>query len=238
MNKPTNSMKKVLWILFAVIGMNVSLMAQTGNVGVNTDEPKTTLQINGDAATNTHRDGVLLPRLTGDQLHAKDFTKDGAGAAYDFSGTIVYVTAAASAANQANTEQTEYVTAPGFYFFDANVKTNGRWVGLSAKAAQANSTWFYMPSIKVPLDGSEGTAANPLDLYAKYKSQFENPLVSSVAGAKIPFLAQASDIIYFITDYDTSLLTGVNITADGKMTYTVNGSATGCSFINIVFVIK
>lgn len=103
-------MKKKLSLLaslFAILNA-----AQTGAVGINTETPKVTLQIVGKPATTTQPDGLMAPQVTGDQLFAKSTAYN----ATDHTGAIVYVTVAASAANQ--TGKTALVTSPGYYFFN------------------------------------------------------------------------------------------------------------------------
>ena len=83
----------------------------TGNVGIGTATPTTTLDVVGDAATATSLDGITAPRLTGDQLKAKTYTATETGA-------LVYVTAAVTGTAAG---QTINVTAAGYYYFDGTV---------------------------------------------------------------------------------------------------------------------
>lgn len=101
-----NKLKSILALsLFTVIGA----FAQDGKVGVGNTSPKATLDVTGTPDSITTADGLLIPRLTGDQLAAKD-------AVYlaDQTGAQVYVTAAATTLEG----KTVNVTAPGFYFYD------------------------------------------------------------------------------------------------------------------------
>ena len=99
-------MKKIILTLFFV-ATSLSTFSQ---IGVGTTDPKTTLDVVGDAAAADKADGVLTPRLTGDELRAKTaYTSEHTGA-------LVYVTAADSAPTGA----TANVTAAGYYFFDGN----------------------------------------------------------------------------------------------------------------------
>lgn len=76
-----------------------------------TTSPKATLDVTGTPATATTADGIIAPRLTGDELAAK--TAYGA----DQTAAQVYVTAAATTPAGA----TVNVTAPGYYYFDGTV---------------------------------------------------------------------------------------------------------------------
>lgn len=84
-----------------------------GQVGINTTSPKSTLDITGSSTNSAVPDGIIAPRLTGDQLKAKDL-------AYgpDQEGTIIYVTQLASLPL---TPKTVHVTKPGYYMFDGTV---------------------------------------------------------------------------------------------------------------------
>lgn len=95
--------------LFLCAGLlfSMSLTAQVGNVGINTADPMATLDITGKANDVSRLDGVIAPRITGNQLLAKSYTASQTGA-------ILYVTAAASSL----TGQVAKVTAPGYYYFD------------------------------------------------------------------------------------------------------------------------
>jgi len=124
-------MKKQLF-LACIVGLPLLLSAQ---VGINTENPAATLDVVGKPATTTTIDGLLPPRLTGDQLKAKD-------AVYGSSqnGTIVYVTAAVGT----STTKTVNVTTPGYYYYNA---PNNVWISFdsggtgSALYATRNGTW-------------------------------------------------------------------------------------------------
>ncbi|UOU99811.1 hypothetical protein MUU74_07630 [Chryseobacterium daecheongense] len=81
-------------------------------VGINTSQAAATFDVVGFPSINTKADGMIAPRLTGDQLRAKS-------TAYTASqtGAIVYVTVADSAP----AGQTINVTVPGYYYFNGTV---------------------------------------------------------------------------------------------------------------------
>lgn len=96
--------------------------------------------------------------------------------------------------------------------------------------------FFYMPSIPISTT-TNGTFT--LDLYNLYKTQFVTPKVKSTgAPASIPYFANATDIYYYVSDYDPAVFSNISISASGVMTYTIVGTGTAYSYINIVFVIK
>lgn len=102
--------------LALLLFINSLAWAQSGSVGINTTTPNATFEVAGKPAITTAMDGIIAPRITGDQLFAKTYTS-----AQD--GSIVYVTAAALPANQ--TGQTINVTQPAYYYFDG---VNLKWV--------------------------------------------------------------------------------------------------------------
>ena len=87
-----------------------SLQAQV-TVGAN-KEPKATLEVVGDANNSKATDGVMMPRLTGNELKNKD-------AAYgaDQISAMVYVTAPVTAPSA----KTKNVTEKGYYYFDGSI---------------------------------------------------------------------------------------------------------------------
>jgi len=80
-----------------------------GQVGINTSAPQATLDVTGKPNMTTSPDGVIAPRLTGDQLAGKD---NAYGAAQ--TGTLIYATAAVTVP----TPKTAAVTQAGYYMFD------------------------------------------------------------------------------------------------------------------------
>lgn len=97
-------MKKIM--LLPIVFCSCLAIAQ---VGINTSVPNATLDVTGVPNITTTPDGVIAPRLTGDQLAAKD---NAYGAAQ--TGTLIYATAAVTAP----TVKTAAVTQPGYYMFD------------------------------------------------------------------------------------------------------------------------
>jgi hypothetical protein len=79
---------------------------------------------------NTKIDGLIAPRLTGDELKAKDGLYVAAQ-----TGTIIYATAAANP----TTAKTVNVTNPGYYYFDGTL-----WIKISDSNSQALSgtEWY------------------------------------------------------------------------------------------------
>lgn len=94
--------------LFTIAALSLSIWA-CAQVGINTSDPQATLDVVGFPSVTTKLDGVIAPRLSGDQLRQKTYTGSQTGA-------IVYVTAADS--NPGG--QTAGVLSAGYYYFDGS----------------------------------------------------------------------------------------------------------------------
>lgn len=81
-------------------------------IGINISKPKASLDIHGFETDIKKADGLIAPRLTGNQLKAKDQLYTG-----ELKGAIVYVTEAASPV----TVKTGNVTTTGYYYFDGRL---------------------------------------------------------------------------------------------------------------------
>ena len=89
----------------------VSTLAYS-QVGINTTDPKATLDVVANATESKMVDGIIAPRLTGNELKSKDTLYS-----TDQKGAIIYATAAASP----TTAKTINVTTAGYYYFDGSV---------------------------------------------------------------------------------------------------------------------
>jgi len=167
-----------------------------------------------DLVSNGNK-GLLLPRV------ALTATNNPSPLSQHVAGMTVYNTATISVGNG-------YDVSKGFYYNDGT-----KWVALPL----GYTNWFYMPSVS--FDTSVNGTGFIKDLYGLYHGQFSTPGIKSVgAPSTIPFMPERTDLYYYITDYDTSVFSNISINADGVMTYDIVGSVSGCSYINIVFVLK
>ncbi|MCZ2085833.1 MULTISPECIES: hypothetical protein [unclassified Kaistella] len=199
-------------ILFALFG--TSLMY--GQVGINNESPKANLHITKSAIT-TQPDGLITPRLTGDELKAKDALYTA-----DQNSTVVYATAPVTTTST----KTSNVTTPGFYYYNSGIS---KWVGLSMPK------FFYMPSVYFD---TTTLGSFSKDLYQLYYDQFTSPAAKNTsASGKIPVVGR-TDLEYYITSFDATVFGPVTITDAGVVNYTVKANANDGTFLNIVFVVK
>lgn len=117
-----------------------------------------------------------------------------------------------------------------FYYYNGT-----SWSSLSSVPNSAKI--FYPPSVAI--DASTTGTGRTLNLYNEYINQFGTPaVVSSGAPSSIPTYS-ASELYYYVTSYDTSILTITSIDANGLMTYNVdNIPSDDNTIINVVFVVK
>lgn len=208
-------MRKIIYL----IGL-ISTFYAHAQVGINTTSPSTTFDVSKSSVA-TVADGVLVTRISGDELKAKD-----ANYGTNQHATLVYVTSIPTTAST----KTSNIRTPGFYYYD---NTISKWVG----AFRNNNfpKFFYMPSVLV---NTSTLGTKTMDLYNLYYTQFNTPPVKSTGSTgSIPTLLK-NELEYYVTYYDTALMDTVTINADGLMSYNVIGNASDASFMNIVFVVK
>ena len=222
--KQTNGRWLSSLALFLIVLLTASNMQAQVTIGSQeVPDPNALLDLKENVG-GTATKGLLLPRVALDSLSS--FTPMAAHVA----GMVVYNTAtSASSVTVSNS------VSPGFYY-----NTGTRW----EKLMWGYVNWFYMPSIAISTN--DLTPAGPdetIDLYAEYKKQFDGTQSTTAtrsvgAPAVIPYIPAASDLYYYVTDYDNTVLSITSISATGVMAYRVIGAATDCSYINIVFVLK
>ena len=248
--------KYLLGVAFAM-----SFTLAQAQVGIGTTTPKATLDIIGNGADKDVIDGVIAPRVTGDQLRAKNAVYTTAQ-----NGAIVYVTAADSAP----AGKTVKVTSPGyFYYYHPEGSTvEGIW-----ERMDSSSKFFYMPSVALPTTAvdprlertnalydssfSLNTTENvyKVDLYNIFKKQFEKPVASSaLTDTEIAdldcttnptkglcgFVLSKDKYEYYVTFIDQTLFSDVIVTTNGELFYKVDPTKvirTG-SFMNVVLKVK
>lgn len=223
-----------------IFTLSTLLFALYANAQVGFGTP--TPNINAEVDITSTDKGLLIPRiaLVNIDMHAP--------LSAHVAGMIVYNTTSTDINAPEYNAQT--AVQPGLYQNDGT-----KWVQLIGKE-YATVKFFYMPSIVFNTSNTgQGLKRN---LYAEYISQFTNKqlIVNSTTGGEvgtgqrstfissegapetIPHLPKATDLYYYVTDYDTTAIEVVNIDANGILTYNVIGTGTDYSFVNIVFVVK
>lgn len=200
-------------------------------IGVNSNEPKVTLDVHAKATDGTTAEGLTAPRLTLAQLAAKD-----AKYIIDQRGTIVYVTNVTGT----TTAKTKNVISVGYYYFDGAL-----WQSMGPDPA---TRFFYMPAVVLPTNTADpaynaGTQIFTIDLYSAYSKQFKLTTPSTSAkspGATAIPVSASNSLEYFITYFDNTVFQNVQLTDAGKLTYKlVAGFAVSeKTFMNIVFKVK
>ena len=143
------------------------------------------------------------------------------------------------------TLQKEAIAAPasGLLVYDTSKKCLSMNAGTPAIpnwicATQNTTRFFYMPSINIPTPAL-GAVATPLDLYAEYKKQFGTPMYKSPsAPAQIPNYLSATALDYYITHYDSDVMSVTNIDNTGKVSYFIHRKSDLDTYMNVVFVVK
>lgn len=220
--------------LFFSIVLSLFAMTIYGQVGIGKATSSATLDVIATATDATTVEGFIGPRLTGNQLTAKN-------AQYGSSqnAAIVYVTEIASA----TTGKTKNVKNIGYYFYDATAENGtGLWVAF----ADYTKEQLYIPTILLPTDMYtlpdniyyKALAANrfTVDLYGLYKEQLGSPKASSNPAASLQTGTAAADYNYFVLYYDTSVYTSVTVSAAGLLQYYLISGYTPSekTFMNIV----
>ncbi len=95
-------MRRFIYLMFMLFTISME-----GQVGINTQTPETTLEIVGKPNDINHYDGIIPPRITGNQLAVKTYS-------YAKKGAIVFVTSPPTT----HSGQVAYIIESGLYFFD------------------------------------------------------------------------------------------------------------------------
>lgn len=117
-----------------------------GQVGINNTAPKATLDITAKTTDGSKPEGVIAPRLTGDQIKDADAQYGSAQV-----GTIIYATSATNSP----TTKTANITAPGYYYFDGT-----KWSGMGAQVTNTTVSYSTLvdPNILGYIPSSTATA--------------------------------------------------------------------------------
>ncbi|WP_121965838.1 hypothetical protein [Myroides sp. N17-2] len=100
---------------------------------------------------------------------------------------------------------------------------------------------FYMPPVVFDTSNKNEGKVQTRNLHDEYMAQFANvkdELRSVGAPVSIPNTATATDLHYYVTYHDNTVVEIVSISNDGKLKYKVIGDSTPATFMTIVFVVK
>lgn len=232
------------YLLIFVFGV-FSVFTVKAQNGIGTSKPNGSAQLEVTALDK----GVLLPRVA-----LSSVTQQLQTTVANANSLMIY--------NTSNLASSGLV--PGYYYWleDKVILANSKWTRvITSDDKLVKSRFFYMPSIVINtstlgqfkrnlhteylaqftgktfvMDANGGTINSSLPSAKFIKSTGGTP--ETTAPAEIPNFALASDMWYYITDYDTSALDNLSIDQNGILTYTVKGTGTDYSFVNVVFVIK
>ena len=109
-----------------------------GQIGIDTSDPKATLDIKASAEDLTKTDGIIIPRIDGNQLFLKNNLYG-----TNQTATLIYVTKPAIGASLSG--DTIDVTEVGFYIHNGT-----KWVKLNT--ASTNNTWQLSGNFVMPID--------------------------------------------------------------------------------------
>ncbi|SHE48662.1 hypothetical protein [Dysgonomonas macrotermitis] len=204
--------------LFFSIVFSLFTMTAFSQVGIGKTTSSATLDVAAIATDASTAEGFIAPRLTGNQLTAKNAQY---GTAQN--GTMVYVTEVASA----TTGKTKNIKSIGYYFYDATAESGaGLWIAFADETKEQ----FYVPTLLLPTDmyslpdntyyTAPATNRFTVNLFGLFKEQLGNPKASSNSIASLQTGSNtATDYYYFILYYDTTVYTSVSVTTAGVMTY-------------------
>ncbi|MBB6371345.1 hypothetical protein [Chryseobacterium shigense] len=131
-------MKKKLSSLVAAVATFSTIYAQ---IGVNIASPNATFDIT-PKTTGSQPEGILIPRLTGDQIKSME-----AQLGINQNSMMIYATSAATVLSLSTID----LTSPGFYYYNSGLT---KWVAVNNGGVAA----------KIPISGLiDGTAVNALD---------------------------------------------------------------------------
>ncbi|HBV14588.1 hypothetical protein [Chryseobacterium carnipullorum] len=98
-------MKTLIYFFLPFIAISIQ-----GQIGINTQTPEATLEVVGKPNDTNHYDGIIPPRITGNQLATKTYSSAKKGA-------IVFVTSPATNLSG----QVIHITKSGLYYFDGDL---------------------------------------------------------------------------------------------------------------------
>ncbi|MFR9165373.1 MAG: hypothetical protein ACLVKO_03735 [Dysgonomonas sp.] len=128
-----------------------------------TGSANVTLQALGEPANTAKADGVMAPLITRAQLQAKENNNPKAYGT-DQRGTLIYVTTI-DGNTPAALSQTEYVTSPGYYYFNPDLGSAGQWLRFSTEEFRHSNVYIN------PAYGNDPSTGFYKDIQTAYNSE-------------------------------------------------------------------
>lgn len=164
---------------FLIVSMLVISGFAVGQVGINNTDPKATFDVTAKFTDASTAEGLIAPRLTGDQIQAKD-----AKYSTDQIGALLFATSAVTAPAGVKTAS---ITTPGYYYFDGL-----KWLRASdgADLRLVGTDNHITSDAGVGSDGSSagtgvGNIAIGLNTLSAVTTGFENTVIGSKAGISL-----------------------------------------------------
>jgi len=198
-------------------------MADFAQVGINNTSPKATLDITAKTTDGSKPEGLIAPRLTGNQIQSGTY---GSGQ----TGAIIYATAAATAPNAV----TANITAPGYYYFDGSAwqKMTSATAGDITNDAWINDATSGLVKLGTKADGTARAAG--ADFVAKDNGQIGIGTGSPDASAALEVSSTNKGmLIPRVALTGSTDQTTIPSPATGLMAY--NTGAAGLAFKGFVF---
>lgn len=134
-------------LMLVCIALSSNIYSQ---VGINTIDPQTTLDVIGVGTSTTTPDGIIAPRITRQQLAAKSITTYAAAQ----TGAIVYVTdATLPTGTIPSVAQTIEIISSGYYFFNGII-----WKNINSNAQNIYNTNGSLTGTRVVTQGANTLA--------------------------------------------------------------------------------
>ncbi|WP_262149674.1 hypothetical protein [Chryseobacterium foetidum] len=206
-------------IFITVLSLNFIILFS--QVGIDTSEPKATLDVVAKPSDLLKVDGIIAPRLTGNELKAKDNIYGSAQNA-----TFVFATSAASP----TTAKTAEVTKAGYYYYDAVL---GKWVAFQSSTGAGTTTNVIsnpINTITSTVNGISSTtnAVNTVSNTSATNSNTLTTTVNGVSGNSINLVKSVSHALS-ASNQLTTTINGVNsnaISLNNTNIYTNDGTLT------------
>lgn len=222
--------------IFAVLFVNIQIVF--AQVGIDNSDPKATLDVTAQPSDLSKIDGIIAPRLTGNELKAKDNLY---GALQN--ATFVFATSA----SVPSTPKTVEVTKPGYYYYDAGLE---KWVtfqtssnsivnpvntitttvnGVSANTTAVNTVANTLTTGNQLVTKVNGVESNPVDIRNIYNNNgtLTDERVMTMAGNRLILRGTLGSTLFSNSFNGATLQHTAN---SGQSTFALRAGTTGMQF--------